>query len=233
MNKLSWTYLYTKLFLSHLFNLIELFCFGEPLAKGRSELYYNIGNYYLLEKRETEKATKYFNKSIELNPNFSYPYAGLASVFFIKQSLDKAMDFINKAINLLSDYNQWFYSVQYMISRSLEDEELMEKSFDELCKYFNGSRAEANRYLAYSFSRFEMHKEVELFCKEAIKECPDEKVLHYNLGAFYFTQKKYVESIAAFQPVLQSQEDEKNKKLIKQAKGYISDCKYYISKNKK
>lgn len=68
----------------------------------KAEIYYFIGrNYDLLKNSDT--AVFYFQKAIEINPNYSFPYDALGMIALRKKSYEEAFSFFEKELSLISD----------------------------------------------------------------------------------------------------------------------------------
>ena len=91
------TYLLRLLLLS---NIIVISNTSLSLAKSNDYLdYYNKGIKYF-EQNDFENALKYFNKYLELNPNFAKTYSKLGNIYFKTNNLEKVLQLYKKALSL-------------------------------------------------------------------------------------------------------------------------------------
>ncbi len=67
------------------------------------EFYYKIGTTHF-DKGDDDQAILYFNKALEINPNYAKPYFSRSQVFSKKKEYDQAIDEYNKVIGINSRF---------------------------------------------------------------------------------------------------------------------------------
>lgn len=110
--------------------IIFLFLLLVPFltSSQTAEDYYNKGD-ESLQKNDYSGAINYFNKAIELNPDYASAYFARGSCYNLLQKNDEAIKDLSKAIKLESD----FFSAYYMRGCAYSDM----KKYDEAIKDFN------------------------------------------------------------------------------------------------
>jgi tetratricopeptide (TPR) repeat protein len=176
-----------------------MFHTGEKLYEIKSMLLLDYAN-YLMEKKDVENAIKYYNKSINLNPDNFYAFWGLASVFLKKKLHREALEYCNKALSI-KPYVQLFI-LQSIIYKSLGESLKSDNALKKTLNYFNDDLAAAYDQFAHTYCFYEMYDEAEYYLLEAIKVNPNEAGLHYNLALVYSAKGQYQMAIDEFEKVL-------------------------------
>lgn len=95
----------------HLQKEVELSTLAQELTemdKNSAEAWCATGNCFSLHK-EHDTAVKFFERSIQVNPNFSYAYTLLGHEYVFTEELDKAMSCFRNAIRVdPRHYNAWY-----------------------------------------------------------------------------------------------------------------------------
>lgn len=74
------------------------------LSPNNENPYYDLGWLYHSVKKNNTKAANYFNRAIEINPDFAKAYNGLGSICDDKKEYKKAIEYYEKAITLDNNY---------------------------------------------------------------------------------------------------------------------------------
>lgn len=118
-------------------------------------LYTIIGNYYLAQE-QTDKATSYFEKAIDLEPEYSIPLQWLTLIHSSNKSYIKANKYAKRALNanpnLYENIN--FISAAFVTSQYCLDWEFLESIEPKLNKLITKSEAIKNPSLAFSYMAY-------------------------------------------------------------------------------
>jgi len=99
----------------------------EPLEPDSADIPYFVGEAYRF-KEEYGQAANYYNRSIDINPDFAPAYLGLARVSLLSNPKFKADDLFKKAIALDPNFGETYLErARYLISLGDYD-----KAFDDL-----------------------------------------------------------------------------------------------------
>jgi tetratricopeptide (TPR) repeat protein len=80
------------------------------VTKEPAYIYFLIGKYYF-NNNDFENALKYFQKSIELSPDFAEAHHNLGVTYYKLNNKDDAVVELEKAIGIKSDYEKAYYSL--------------------------------------------------------------------------------------------------------------------------
>lgn len=155
---------------------------------------------YLYDKKDIDKADRYFRKALEYNPQNYYAYGGLATIYISRQLFKEALGFCDKGIALKPDI--LLFILRYVIYNSLDKVDSAEKALQKILVFFNNDKAAAYDRLAYTYFEFEMYEKAKHYCKEAIKIEPKEAGPHYNLAKIYQAKGQSQLAKEEFQKVL-------------------------------
>lgn len=186
-------------FISIIERCFHMFFVGEKFNDIKSVCLCDYAN-FLIDKKDFEKAIKYFKKSITLNPDNFYAYWGHASILTRKKLFAQALEACNKALSIKA--NVQLVILQSIIYHSLGELIIAEEAFNKTLKYFNNDLSVAYDQLAYTYCFYEMYEEAEYYFKEALKDNPSEAGIHYNLALVYSARKQYRMARDEFQKVL-------------------------------
>jgi len=88
----------------------------EPYKGKFSIIYYNLG-YAYNKLKKIKEAEKYYLLSLDLNPNELSALVDLSNIYLENNYLDKAIDFINKAIDLYPDNRNLYNNLSQIYSQ--------------------------------------------------------------------------------------------------------------------
>ncbi len=106
-----------------------------------------------------------------------------------------------------------------------------EESINQTLKFFNNDLSAAYDRIAYTYSFFDMYKEAEYYCKEAININPTEPGLHYNLALIYSAQEQYKFAKDELRKVLELPVKKQYKRYKKYASKNIKEIDKKIIRN--
>ncbi len=199
-----------KLILKIIERFYHMFWYGENFNEIRSMCLVDYAN-YLHDKKEIEKAIKYYNKALRLDPNNYYAYGGLTAAFIEKRLFSEALEYYNKAMTIKKP-DTLMLILGVIIYESLGEFVLSKEALNNALKFFDNNLAALYNHLSYTLFSFNMNEKSEFYCKEAIKMYPSEAGLHNNLAKIYLAQGKFYEARDEFQKVAELTSDKRYKR---------------------
>jgi len=183
---------------------------GNKLKKKPTEdleayQFYSQGR-WLWDKREKEtlfEAIKFFEKAIQIDPNYARAYVGLADVYIVlpyyisippKEAYSQAKEFIFKALNIdktLAEVYASLASIKDQIDFDWEGAEADYKKAIEL----NPSYATAHHWYSLHLSARGRHDEAIAEIKLALEFDPLSLVINSNVGLTFCRARQYDQAI--------------------------------------
>src|SRR5690606_8624148 len=111
-----------------------------------SSAYYNLGNYYFLNKKDLKNAEKYYLLAIEKNTLGMEPYLNLASVYQDLGNENKMMETINSLLKRFPNSYEAYYNLADILYKQGKTEEAItyfEKSFELMDAEIKNSKIDA------------------------------------------------------------------------------------------
>lgn len=144
------------------------------------------------ESGDLEAAIKFYESSIDLNPEFVKSFQNLGSVYSKLGDKDKAIDFFQKAI-LISPTEETYYnlSVEYYKMNNLEGAiHNLKKSLECNKRYVN-----SHLLLAYAYEKSGREDKTEIYLTNVIRIDPKNKTALRGLLLFYYERDRLDESL--------------------------------------
>jgi tetratricopeptide (TPR) repeat protein len=185
------------------------FLMGEKVDNIKSECLLEYA-WYLHEKNNIEKAKKYYDKVINLNPTNYAAYIGLTVTLLEKNQFMQAKAYCEKAYSIKADRTTIIFL--FITYESLGEATSAKEALQNMFKYFNNSEEAAYDQLSYAYFQLGMYEKAEHYCKEALKIRPDVANFHYNLANVYFAQKRLLDAKDEFKNVVALTIDKRYKK---------------------
>ena len=158
--------------------------------------YYCLGDYYQFIKNDIEKALSDYNRTIEINPNYSMVYNNRGLIYFYQHKYELAIKDFNKAI-ILNPNNMKAYCSRVL---NYEKTGQYEIAIREYNKVINAS---PNYYLTY-YNRGVIYlnsKQYDLAIADftqSIKLNPSYSYAYANRGAIYMYHQQGEKALAEF-----------------------------------
>lgn len=162
-----------------------------------SETYLDHGLSLYFEKHDRLAALEYFNKAIELNPEFAAAYNNRGVMMLAEKQFEKALDDFHQAIHYKSDY------VEAYNNRGLVRLEMKDKDLDGAIADFTEA-IQFNVNPVVLINRANVYKEKKQYDNalsdylHALKINPDLSVSHHNLGNLYFEVENYEQALVEY-----------------------------------
>ena len=172
-------------------------------------LAYNNLGYILLEKKQLDDAIPCFEKSLEINPNFSEPHNNLGDALIRVGRTNEGMSHFRKALELIqSDRNTAAASYYNYGDAWLETghpEEAIKQFNKALAIYPNFSKARNN--LGCAFLRLGQTNEAFLCFQQAVEIDPDLADAHNNLAGMLVLRGQLDDAVAHYREVVRIRPD--------------------------
>jgi len=146
------------------------------------------------------KAIVYFEKSIMNKPNFLQAYIALSNVYISLKAFNKSEEVLKQAYQLFPNNN--------LLINSLGIHFFRQSNYEEASRYFSILATQApNNHWAYTNISASLYLSGDI--NGAIIAAEKSLVLHpsadgySNLGTFYFIQRRYAESVAAYEKMIE------------------------------
>jgi tetratricopeptide (TPR) repeat protein len=187
-----------------------MLCHGEKYRDIKSQCFVDFAN-YLHDKKNVEKARKYYERALTFNGANYYAYAGLATVSIENKKYQEALDYCTQAISI-KDNDILMKFLLVVVYKSLGETILAEETLKKTLNYFNNNLAAVYNRLSYTYVKFGFYKEAEHYCNEAVNISPNEAGLHNNLAKIYLFEKNFSQAREEFCKVMELTSDRRYRK---------------------
>jgi len=168
-------------------------------------LAYNNLGYILLEKNQVTNAISYFNKSLEVNPNFSEPHNNLGDALVRIGKTDEGMRHFEKAVELDPTLPASYYNLGNAWLETGHPQESI-KQYQKALEIFPGF-AKAQNNLGSAFLRLGQTNEAFSCFQKAVENEPDLADAHNNLGNILLMRGQITDAIDQYREVFENRPD--------------------------
>ena len=168
-------------------------------------LAYNNLGYILLEKNQVTNAIPYFNKSLEVNPNFSEPHNNLGDALVRIGKTDEGMRHFEKAVELDPTLPASYYNLGNAWLETGHPQEAI-KQYQKALEIFPGF-AKAQNNLGSAFLRLGQTNEAFSCFQKAVENEPDLADAHNNLGNILLMRGQITDAIGQYREVFENRPD--------------------------
>ena len=156
---------------------------------------------------EYDNAILYYQKAIEINPDYAFAYINMGLAYGNKSNYDKAIECYQKAIEINPEYAEAYYKmgVAYVDKGNYDKAiECFQKAIE-----INPDDADAyyNMGIIYGWEKCSYVKAIEYFQK-AIEIDPDDARAYKNMGLAYGNKSNYDKAIECFQKAIEINPDD-------------------------
>ncbi|MDP2940627.1 MAG: tetratricopeptide repeat protein, partial [Candidatus Omnitrophota bacterium] len=174
----------------------------EPrVEQKQAEDYFKLGiNYF--EQGNSSEAIRYFQKAIELAPDFAASYYNLGVVYYAQGNLSEAIKYYQKAIELDPNLAQAYinlgaaYTEQGDLSEAVK---FLQKAIEIAPRFY--PQAYMNLGLVYKHQ--DNLSDAIKYLQKAIEIDPNYAEAYYNLGWVYDSQSNFAEAIKYYQKAIE------------------------------
>ena len=177
---------------------------------------------YFHEKNDFERAIRYYQKALQIDPNNYYANIGSAGALVANRSFKESLAFFKKAASI-KKAGLYALILLYIACEGVKEEGLKKEVLKEILTFLNNNEATAYGSISYRYYKLNMFKEAEHYVNKSLTLSPNETGLHYILGKIYYAEEMFEKAKYEFQKALELVSD-KNEKRSK---------KYIISNLKK
>jgi tetratricopeptide (TPR) repeat protein len=210
-----------RLLLNLIYRFLIMFFVGEKFGAIKLASLVDCGHYFY-EKKDLEKAIKYYRRALTLDPDYYYANIGLARALVVNKSFTESLHFFKKAASTKKP-DLLTLLLLLIAYEGLSEDDSAKEVFKKILEYFNNNQTAAYDRLSYTCFELNMFKEAEHYVKEALKISPNEAGLHYNLGKIYFSEEILAEAQREFQKALELTSVKSEKRLRKYINYYLKD----------
>jgi len=198
-------------------------CFveGENFRHIKLDCLVDTANYFH-EKNNFEKAIRYYQKALQIDPSNYYANIGSAGALVANRSFGESLAFFKKAASI-KKAGLYALILLYIACEGVKEEDLKKEVMKEILTFLNNNEAVAYGRISYRYYKLNMFKEAEHYMNKTLILSPNEASLHYILGKIYYAEEMFEKAKHEFQKALELVSD-KNEKRSK---------KYIISNLKK
>ena len=168
-------------------------------------LAYNNLGYLRLEKGRVNEAISYFNKSLEINPNFSEPENNLGDALVRIGKTDEGMRHFRRAAELDPDSPASYYNLGNAWLENGHPEEAMEQ-FRKALRIYPGF-AKAQNNLGSAFLRLGQTNEAFYCFQKAVKDDPHLPEAHNNFGNLLLMRGQITDAIGQYRDAFEDRLD--------------------------
>src|SRR3989344_4940695 len=202
MNKTQKKHVYISIFAVLLFGFLF---FQEPKIKDAAEAV-RLGNYYFngAGGDDLEKAEAGFTKAVEIDPKILWGHYQLARVYFVKGEKDRALEEINKELEVNPENLRSLY-VRGLIYGYMPDLQRAEADFLRFTRWAPKEWAGYND-LAWILAKQGKYAEAEKAAEDGIKEAiggGENAWLWNSLGVAQLNLEKYNDAEKSFRKALE------------------------------
>lgn len=154
------------------------------------------GNNYVVNG-DYEVAIGYYNKAIELSPNFFEGYRRIAIAYMNVNKYDKALECYQKVIELNPDFPEIYNNVGNTYMKKNEYYKAIEyykKAIEKKNDYY-----EAFKNIGLAYKNLKNYDEAIKYYKKAIEIKPDYYTAFNNMGIVYSNMKEYDKAIECYE----------------------------------
>jgi tetratricopeptide (TPR) repeat protein len=160
----------------------------------------------LEERGEVKEATKYFNRALQLNPDFAEAHSNLGTALVGLGEPQKALQQFEKSVQLRPDWAPAHYNLGVAL------EAVGGRMPEAIAQYQKALRvdpgyAEAHDHLANVLARSGKLEDAIAHYQEVLRLKPDDAEAHLNLGAAFAKLGKSEEAIQHYEMALRIQPD--------------------------
>jgi len=199
---------------------------GEKFRGIKLACLVDCGNYFH-ERKNLEKATKYYRKALGIDPQNYYANIGLAAALAANKSFRESLDSLQKAISIKKN-DIWTLVLMFVAYEGLREENAANEALKDILKYFDNNETAAFDRLSYTYFELNMLREAEYYIKKALQISPTDAGLHYNLGKIYFAEEMFDEARHEFHKTLELSSSKNEKCLRKYAIYYLKEIRNQI-----
>ncbi|WP_426481293.1 tetratricopeptide repeat protein [Chryseobacterium sp. R2ACT005] len=186
-------------------NGFEKYAKKSLALKENQEASYYLGIYYETMD-DLSTAIEYYNKAIELDPNFILSYSSLGDIYTNQNSFEEGEKFYNKALNIDSNHlytNHMLGNLYKKINKDVAAEKHYKIAIKKDDKYFYSYYGLGNIYL----QRKEFENAVEMY-EKAFSLNNDFYDAIFGLGIAYHRKKNYEKAIDYYNKYLKRYNNE-------------------------
>jgi serine/threonine protein kinase/tetratricopeptide (TPR) repeat protein len=185
----------------------------KPTENVEAYQFYSQGR-WLWDKRDKEslfEAIKYFEKAIEIDPNYARAYVGLADVYIVLpwyvtisplEAYSKAKDYIFKALDIDETIAEAYASLGGIKEQIDFDWEEAEANYKK-CIELNPSYATGHFWYSLHLSARGRHDEAIAEINLALELDPLSLIINSNVGQAYYRARLYEQAILQHQKTLE------------------------------
>jgi len=173
----------------------------EKIALVEAEKYYLKGRDYFLEQDKQHEALEYFNKAINLNPNYAKAYVEKGEVLCISRKYIESLECIEQAIKLNENDVRAHYNKAIVLVK-LNKIQNAKECFN-LAEKLTCNDADGYYARAYALTELERYQEALKDRNKAIELKPDCAYAYETKGETLFELGSYQEAIKAFDQAIE------------------------------
>jgi len=156
----------------------------------------SIGDCYI-KLNDFDNAFNYYNKALEINPNFSDAWYGLAQIDKEKGLIDSCVEKIKKAIDLNSENADYWFSLGE-IYKNLNKKDLALKAFSKAIEIEPSDYESWIEYARIYFEENKIYDAIDILNK-AYQYNYNNSTINYELASYYIDINKYSEAMTYFE----------------------------------
>jgi tetratricopeptide (TPR) repeat protein len=196
-----------------------MFFVGEKFNKIKLACLVDCGNYFH-ERKDLQKAIKYYEKALRIDPNDYYATIGLAGALAANKSFRESISFFKKGISIKKP-DLLTLILMFIAYEALSETESAKEVLSEILKLFGSDKAAVYERLSYTYFQLGMLKEAECYIKKLLEFYPNNPSPHFNLGNIFLAQGNFKNAREEFEKVLELSSGNSDMMFVKYARKEI------------
>jgi tetratricopeptide (TPR) repeat protein len=169
----------------------------------QGNIYYSLG--------KLDEAVDFYNKAIEINPEFGIAYYKLGVCYYRMGKLQRALDSYSKVIDLKNQSHAMASYFVGLINLFLGKDDAAAEGFAQF-REMSAESLIANFYLAQLKIKRKEYTDALDLLNELVKQTPDFAEVHYMMGVAHYGVHNNTDAIKCFRRALQLNPDDQRSK---------------------